>query len=61
MVENVNTFSVDGVIRDLQSDAPDVYQLFQTLGNTREIEEVIKIHTPLRIKGIEFSMHPIEC
>ena len=34
-VEHFNTFSVDGVIRDLQSDAPDVYQLFQTLGNTQ--------------------------
>jgi len=30
-------------------------------GIHREIEEVIKMHTPLRIKGIEFSMHPIEC
>ena len=34
-VEHFNTFSVDGVVRDLQSDAPDVYQLFQILGNTQ--------------------------
>ena len=34
-IEHFNTFPVDGVIRDLQSDAPDVYQLFQTAGNTQ--------------------------
>jgi len=34
-VEHFNTFSVDEVIRELKSDAPDVYQLFQSLGNTQ--------------------------
>ena len=30
-IEHFNAFSVDEDITDLQSDAPDVYQLFQTL------------------------------
>ena len=34
-IEHFDAFSVEDVIRELQSDAPDVYQLFQTLGNTK--------------------------
>ena len=34
-IEHFDAFSVEDVIRELQLDAPDVYQLFQTLGNTQ--------------------------
>ena len=46
-VEHFNAFSVDEVIRELKSDAPDVYQLFQSLGNTQR-EKTIKRHIPWR-------------
>ena len=38
-VEHFNTISVDGVVRDLQPDAPDMYQLFQMLGRNRRSDQ----------------------
>ena len=34
-IELFDAFSVEDVIRELQLDAPAVYQLFQTLGKTK--------------------------
>ena len=44
-IKHFDAFSVEDVIRELQSDAPDVHQLFQTLGKMqRNKKKVMKIH-----------------
>ena len=52
-IEHFNAFSVDEVMRELQSHAPDVYQLFQTLGNTqRNRKSGQSIYTPEELKAL---------
>ena len=41
-IEHFDAFSVEDVIRELQSDAPDVYQLSRHWGIQRETKEVIR-------------------
>ena len=55
-LEHFSNFSVDAVIAELQTNAPDVYRLFMTLGATRRnvqskddgiIPEEIRAHTAI--------------
>ena len=55
-LEHFNNFSVDAVIAELQTNAPDVYRLFKTLGATsrnvqsneeRIVSEYIRAHTAI--------------
>ena len=55
-LEHFNNFSVDAVIAELQTNAPDVYRLFKTLGATscnvqsneeRIVSEDIRAHTAI--------------
>ena len=52
-IEHFNAFSVDEVMRELQSHALDVYQLFQTLGNTqRNRKSGQSTYTPEELKAL---------
>ena len=60
-VEHFNAFSVDEVIRELKSDAPDFYQLFQSLGNTQREKKQSRGIFLGGIEGTDVNMHPSEC
>ena len=52
-IEHFDAFTVEDVIRELQMDAPDVYQLFQTLGNTkRNKRSDQEMYSPEELKAL---------
>ena len=51
--DHFRDFSVDGVVHELQEQAPDFYQLFWHLGNILQDAHCERQHTCTRVKGIQ--------
>ena len=51
-VEHFETFSVEKVISELQTNAPDIYRLFQNLGDIKQVLVVLAVLVLVKFPGM---------